>query len=98
MANFNDFCDVVKSYHLFCDVELYEIIGSEKSCDDIIYEIYRNIHTFKGDFCIFELCSIVEKLHILEDEILHFKNEAKGSKHSLCDGWWHRQNNNNRVA
>ena len=83
VVNFDDFIQSVRDFQNFCEVRLQEIINSNKTLDTIVTEIYRHIHTFKGNFSQLGLISVIENLHDLESQIFNLKKDI-GSK-SLDD-------------
>ena len=72
---FTDFVDCVKEYNLFCEKGIEEIIDTDKSKEDILYEIFRNIHTFKGNFSQLDMIHIVNILHKFEGELNQLKDK-----------------------
>lgn len=77
LVNFNDFSDLVRMYNNFCSSELWEIIMEGKSSKDKLLDIYRIVHTFKGDFGIYGLGRLVDRLHKLEMEITNLQGVIK---------------------
>lgn len=73
VVNFNDFIQNIRDFQYFCEVRLMEIIDSKRPLDVILAEIYRHVHTFKGNFSQLGLISVVENLHDLESQISHLK-------------------------
>ena len=73
VVNFNDFILNVRDFQNFCEVRLQEIINSNKTLENIVTEIYRHVHTFKGNFSQLGLISVIENLHDLESQIVNFK-------------------------
>lgn len=69
VAQHTSFVDSISEYKGFCETEIYELLGSFKDLNDIIYEIFRRVHTFKGIFSQFEMVNLVDKLHSLESEL-----------------------------
>jgi len=79
VVNFNDFIQNVRDFQYFCEVRLQEIIDSNKPLEVIVAEIYRQVHTFKGNFSQLGLMSVIENLHDLESQIFNLKKNI-GSK------------------
>ncbi|MGM0501759.1 MAG: ATP-binding protein [Bacillota bacterium] len=61
----NDF----KEYFTY---EIYDLIGKIKNCN-LLDEMYRKVHTFKGVFGQWGMNNTAESLHQLEDQIVDFK-------------------------
>ena len=74
ITNYDDFVENIKDYKEFCSHKLSKLLCSNQPIHEILYEIYRAIHTYKGTFCLFDMPNIIEKLHTFETELSHFKN------------------------
>jgi len=72
VVSYNDFIQTVKDYRYFCDTLLYEIINSEKTLENKIAEIFRYVHTYKGNFSQFYMTGITQLLHDFESKIAAF--------------------------
>jgi len=87
VSNRNDLIETLNEYKRFCDSGLPEFIGAMHGLENTknaVYEIYRHIHTFKGNFAQFELVKTVEKLHALESELnMRLKNIDKSAQEEL---------------
>ena len=77
VVSYNEFIQILKDYQNFCDTLLYEIINSEKSLENKVVEIFRYIHTFKGNFSQFYMTGITQSLHDFESEISTFSNQLE---------------------
>jgi two-component system chemotaxis sensor kinase CheA len=64
-GNFSNFLECVKEFQYFYGSKLHEIIESQ-SVSTIYANVYRQIHTFKGNFSQFGMQSSVEQLHNME--------------------------------
>jgi len=69
VTNNNELKRVIKDYEDFCEYGIRDILKSERSIGDMVFEIFRSIHTFKGSFSQLEMFNIVSKLHEFETEI-----------------------------
>lgn len=67
--NYNDFTQCVKDYQIFSKHRLYEILDSKISSEEKVAEIFRQIHTFKGNFSQLEMIRIVQNLHNFESKV-----------------------------
>lgn len=74
ITNYDDFAINLNSYREFCRYKLPGLLCSNQPHQEVLYEIYRTIHTFKGTFCLFHMNDFVEKLHAFETELSLFKD------------------------
>lgn len=65
----NDFFDLLDSYGEYCKLELKEVLKSDMSKAEKYDDIYRNVHTFKGNFAQFNFIHLPKELHELENGI-----------------------------
>jgi two-component system, chemotaxis family, sensor kinase CheA len=75
VVHFNDFINCADDYENYVTKELPSLLTSNKALQEIIYDIYRNIHNFKGNFSQYDTFKIVSKLHELETWINVIKNK-----------------------
>gem|GEM_PF-285290 len=80
ITNYDDFSENVKDYIDFCRHRLSALLDSSSPAREILYEIYRVVHTFKGTFCLFEMSNIVDKLHIFENALSALKDSSEALK------------------
>ncbi|MEN6460548.1 MAG: ATP-binding protein [Syntrophomonas sp.] len=66
---YDTFIECIEDFKDFADYKLYEILDAAYSVDKKVNEVYRNIHTFKGNFSQFDTLNIVKKLHNMETVI-----------------------------
>lgn len=71
----NDFQEYRSDYQNFCSNTLWELLDSDRPREEIIAEIYRQIHTFKGGFAQLEMINLVEQLHQCESQISATQDE-----------------------
>lgn len=74
ITNFDDFTESIRDYREFCRYKLPNLFCRDQPSPEILYELYRTVHTFKGTFCLFDMTNIIEKLHTLETELSEFKD------------------------
>ena len=60
-------------------------VGQRERFDDIIYDIYSDIHTVKGESGFFGLFDVAESLHHVEDELLKLRKTGKLDKKVMED-------------
>lgn len=70
VLNLNDFTECLKEYRNFCRYGVNDILRTSPTVKNVISEIYKNVHTFKGNFSIFEMMHSVNNLHNAEEEIV----------------------------
>ncbi len=86
VTNYDDFIETIKDYKDFCRSKLTNHLNSKQSFDEVIYEVCRTIHTFKGTFSLFDMSNIIEKLHAFETEISEYKdNKSPANMEKLTE-------------
>lgn len=85
-VDYRNLLDCVDDYKEFNAHLLDEIIYSEKNIEETIAELFRIIHTFKGNFSQFDILHLVEELHNIESVLSNIKkNNSCKSKKELKD-------------
>lgn len=77
ITNYDDFSENIRDYRDFCKRRLPSLLDSSAPPREILFEIYRAVHTFKGTFCLFDMSNIIEKLHTLENELSTLKDRRE---------------------
>ncbi len=79
MVNYNDFTECVHKFRHFIKVKLLEFFKPKISGNitENIFEIFRNVHTFKGLFSQFYMANLVDCLHQIEHEIVEIRQSNK---------------------
>jgi len=68
--HYNDYVECASDYRRFCIEELDERLADErKTTKDKLIELYRELHTYKGNFAQIGLIHIVQRLHEAENQI-----------------------------
>ncbi|MFZ5353058.1 MAG: AAA family ATPase [Bacillota bacterium] len=80
VANYNDFIDCMKDYIHFYKHKTREILDSGKPLDEIVYEIYRNVHNFKGNFSQFDFKNTILNLHEMETALSNIRKNIADIK------------------
>ena len=75
IVNRIDFIQNIKDFHRFCTSGLPSILAEPTTIEDKLAAIFRQVHTFKGNFSQLNMSIVVEQLHQLETEMTNFKNE-----------------------
>jgi two-component system chemotaxis sensor kinase CheA len=69
IVNYGDFMDCVRNARVFYEFELPELLRSEDSVKTKLLSLYRDTHTYKGNFAQFGLVKVVERLHDAETKL-----------------------------
>lgn len=77
IVNRTDFLQNVKDFRKFCISGLPSILNGTAAEEEKFAEIFRQLHTFKGNFSQLNMGSIVERLHQLETDMTEFRNDGK---------------------
>lgn len=75
---YDDLLECIEDFRNFYNHKFKEIIFSSRELDDILAEILRHLHTFKGNFSQFDTASVVGELHHLESLLLEARDQATG--------------------
>ena len=76
IVNRTDFIQNVNDFRRFSTSGLQRILASSAKDEEKFAEIFRQLHTFKGNFSQLDMSFIVENLHQLETTMTDFKNEG----------------------
>jgi len=60
---YDSFIECIEEFRDFSNYKIYDILEGPASCEEKLAEIYRSIHTFKGNFSQFDTTQVVKKLH-----------------------------------
>jgi len=77
VTSYNELVESARDYILFCQVQVSQILDSGKTTEDITYEIFRMIHTFKGMFSQLDFVYAVSRLHDLESQIRQLRAQPE---------------------
>ncbi len=70
VSHYNDYVECAGDYRRFCIEELGERLEENKATvKEKLIELYRELHTYKGNFAQIGLIHIVRKLHEVENRI-----------------------------
>lgn len=81
IANYDEFIKCVAAYRKLCKFGIDEILKDNTNFSIAFSSLYRNIHTFKGDFSQFGMGAIVGSLHEFETSLSNLNK--KKEEHSL---------------
>lgn len=73
IVNRTDFIQNVKDFRRFSTSGLQRILAGSATTEEKFAEIFRQLHTFKGNFSQLDMGFIVERLHQLETKMADFK-------------------------
>lgn len=71
-----DLLECIEDFRNFCNHEFQNILFSSRGLDDILAEILRYLHTFKGNFSQFDTASVVGELHHLESMLVETRDQV----------------------
>jgi len=69
LTSTDEFKRTIEELYDFFKTDAYYIIQNSTTASDALNEIFRCVHTFKGDFAQFGLHNSSKKLHIIEDNL-----------------------------
>lgn len=75
IVNRTDFIQNVKDFRQFSTTGLQRVLAGSATDEEKFADIFRQLHTFKGNFSQLDMGFIVEHLHQLETKMTDFKNE-----------------------
>jgi two-component system chemotaxis sensor kinase CheA len=69
IINYGDFMDCARNFRLFYELELPELLHGDDTVRSKLLSVFRDVHTYKGNFAQFGLTHIVRRLHEAESEL-----------------------------
>lgn len=69
VADYDTFIGIIKEFKRFNSSMMYEILESGQPLKIIIFEIYRTMHNFKGNFGQFRMLNAVNKIQDFESAV-----------------------------
>ena len=102
LVNYNDFIYSVNDFTAFYSTSLPELLKEQKPVQEIVYELYRNIHTFKGVFSQLGIIHISGLLHEFENQLIELQqaiqdmtlDRLRGFIQGVCFEHWLDQDKN----
>lgn len=76
IVNRTDFIQNVKDFYRFCTSGLPGILAATATIEEKYAEVFRQVHTFKGNFSQLNMDAVAERLHQLESELTDFKSKG----------------------
>ncbi len=77
VVQIRDFTELLEDYQTFCSIGMIELMDSSMNLEELIFEVLRQIHTFKGSFAQYDMQRTVNLLHSLETEIMEIKENIE---------------------
>lgn len=77
VTDHNEFTRCLEDFQNFCSRDAGEILEGNCATEDKLFEIYRKIHTFKGNFAQMDMVNIVDKLHDFEEALSALRRRKK---------------------
>lgn len=87
VVNYSDFCLYVRDYENFFKKKVHSILRIKSDFEIIFFEIFRNIHTFKGTFSQFDMLNTVGFLHNLESQMAGMRLDIKSMNIEVLKGF-----------
>ncbi len=78
VTDYGDFIDTINSFREFDTVTVPHILSSGNFSEDILFELSRKIHTFKGTFSQLDMINVVRNIHDFEDKLLRLSRNTAG--------------------
>jgi two-component system, chemotaxis family, sensor kinase CheA len=75
ILNHNTVMELIEDYKIFYSKDILNILNGNEKHENKIYEIFRLIHTFKGNFSQFDFVTIPKHLDKVESEISDYINK-----------------------
>ncbi len=69
ITHMTDFIELINDYHFFIGVQLPSILNPANPIKSVINDLFRIVHTFKGNFSQLNLSHVAKELHNLETRI-----------------------------
>lgn len=76
IVGYGDFTDCVRDFKLFYEIELPAALRSDESVKAKLLSIYRDVHTYKGNFSQFGLQYVTKRLHEAETQLSEWLKQA----------------------
>lgn len=76
VVSYNDLSEAIKDYQQFCRIKTKAILASSLPIEEMVYEFFRNVHNFEGNFSQLDMFNIVSELHQFETALTEFKSAA----------------------
>jgi C4-dicarboxylate-specific signal transduction histidine kinase/signal transduction histidine kinase len=77
IINHQEFSRNLNRYYSFCGEYIPNLLKSKQPIENTISDMVRHIHTFKGNFALYNTGEIVAKLHELEHQLLDLQQLDK---------------------
>lgn len=74
---YRDFKSLIDDFRLFATEGVAKIMRSTLPLKDKWTELFLQVHTFKGNFAQLDFLYVVEKLHMLETELMEWKERVR---------------------
>jgi two-component system chemotaxis sensor kinase CheA len=80
VKHYQDFKEMIGEYRKFAMQGLNELMQSDLMPPDKWAELYRAIHTFKGNFAQIDFIHTMERLHDFESQLVEWKSRIVGAE------------------
>lgn len=86
VADYSNFMQLIEEYKIFYNEYIQVYLQNNDNIDESFYNnVYREIHTFKGNFAQFGLLHTSQKLHELESKLQKILTEKDQNSSKLYD-------------
>ena len=81
----NYFFEILKDFEKFCNGRFQELIEAEDTNAEMLSELYREVHTFKGLFAQQDFLHIPDALHQVENYLSKMRKDKTGEINKFTD-------------
>jgi two-component system chemotaxis sensor kinase CheA len=81
VANYKDFTEIMSDFRNFYELEIAEIFSKSDTLKEKLSEVYRQLHTMKGNFSQYGLVHLTAKMHQAETQM----SELLSRVHALTE-------------
>lgn len=77
VIHYDEFISLISSYMSFCKIEISEIMNGKTDFASKLFDLLKEIHTYKGLFSRFGMLETANLIHSLETEIFEIREEIE---------------------
>jgi two-component system chemotaxis sensor kinase CheA len=85
LTNSGDINNMFEELKEFFETGIRLTLANNQVGEEVFNEIFRQVHTFKGDFAQFGLHNTSGKLHILEDKLQRLKENKQQTRQAITE-------------
>lgn len=72
----NEIIKSIREYQAFSQQGMFDILNSDLSLEDKVFEIFRVVHTFKGGFSQLDLVHVIKQIHLFESQLAQLRERS----------------------